>query len=84
MLFHCLHQDAFDIRCDSRDSPGFIASLTVSDLGADITWAVVAVGGHRDEVVRTHFLSGKLVFDEQFAGHVDDPLVCADADPGAR
>ena len=38
-LFHCAHQDALNFGCDSGDSSGFIASLTVSDLGADVAGA---------------------------------------------
>ena len=60
------HQHLLHSRCHQRCSrAGFITSLRVGDLGADVTGGVVAIGGHRDEQVGTHGLGGKLILDEE-------------------
>ena len=67
------HQDAFHFRRNSRRSrTGFVAALAVGDFGPDVAGRVIAVSSHRDEEIRAEFLSGQLILNEQFAGHVQD------------
>ena len=84
-FLHRTHKNLLHVRSDSRNRAGFITALTIGDFCADVTWAIVSVGRHRDKIIGPHLLSGKLVFDKQFPRHVQNScraqLQAGDRDP---
>src|SRR6185369_1217546 len=49
-----------------------VAALFVSDGRADVPWGVIPVRRHGHEQVRARSFGGELIFDERFAGQVQN------------
>ena len=62
------HEHPFDFRRNVRGCVAcFVAALFVCDGGADVSWRVISVSGHSNNLVRASGFGSQLILYEKFS-----------------